>query len=1066
MTVLRLNKPCDRPARKRFVPFDSLRAITSRAFIFSLLMLVGILTCNGQNGIAFQYFYDDLGQLIRVADSSGNVVTYTYDPAGNCTAITRTALSSPTALAVFNFTPHRGTAGTTVTLLGQGFDPTAANDTVQFNGKAASISSATATTLVVTVPSGATSGPVSVTVAGTTAQGDTFTVLPLLTSIAISPANPSFAIGPPGMTQQFTATGSFDNGSTQDLTTSATWSSSNLAVATIRNALGSQGLAQILTTGTTTITATSGSIVGTSTVTVTPPVLSSIAVSPVNPSIPVNSSVQFAATGTLSNGSSQDVTTSVTWTSSNTAVATISNASGSQGLVSVLTTGPTTITASLNSISGSTTLTGVSGAAGQVGRFLYATGEQADFLSIFTIDEATGELRDNGYLSDINWNSAMAVDVPGGFLFAEEVVFANNTNNFFLQPFSVNPANGSLTPTTGTSIPIPNNAPLLWASVDHAGHFLFTIPSGSSQVIDVYAIDPTTGGLTAVPGSPFTVSGAYTIYSGAVHPSGKFLYAGGGGSAIYGFSIDPVTGALTPLAGSPFGTKSGSSPLGIDPLGKFLYSGNAGSGGGLIYAFTINSTTGALTPVAGSPFSAGTVPPAEIEFHSSGKFVYSMQSYGAAIYAYSIDPVSGALTAIQGSPFPAAGGLSESHEALDPSGKFLYTGFQQPAVISTYSVDPGTGILTLLETRQNTGGGVYNGPVIFSGAAPVTYTPTFAYIANSGDNSISGYAIDPANGALTAVPGSPFAAGTTPDSVTTDPAGRFLFAANSGSNSISVYTIGAQTGALTPVAGSPFATGSGPTSLAVDATGSFVYSVNTAQKNFSGFTISPTGTLTSLSCNNSTGGTNPTSLAMEPAGFLNYTTDAASNTLFIGAIEPFLNFPSADCPGGTLSVTTDTAPSAVVVHPSSTYVYVANSGSNDVSGFLVNSNTSFGAQTLTPITGQPFAAGTIPMAVAADPLGRFLYVANQGSNNVSAYTVSKLTGVLTPTNGSPFAVGTAPSSVTVDVSGQFVYVTNSGSNNVSVFSINPATGALTPVAGSPFPTGGTPLSVTTTGTIK
>ncbi len=107
-----------------------------------------------------------------------------------------------------------------------------------------------------------------------------------------------------------------------------------------------------------------------------------------------------------------------------------------------------------------------------------------------------------------------------------------------------------------------------------------------------------------------------------------------------------------------------------------------------------------------------------------------------------------------------------------------------------------------------------------------------------------------------------------------------------------------------------------------------------------------------------------------------------------------------------------------------------------------------------------------PASVAVDPSGKFLYVANQASNDVSAFTIDQFSGVLKAITGSPFVVGMNPTSVSVDVSGKFVYVTNSASNNVSTFSLDPTTGALTPVSGSPFPAGSKPSSVTTTGKIQ
>ena len=184
-----------------------------------------------------------------------------------------------------------------------------------------------------------------------------------LVSLAISPTNPSIALG---TTLQFTTTGTYSDSSTQVLTTSANWTSSAAAVATISNAAGSRGLATSVATGTTTITATVGGVSGLTTLTVTPPALLSLAISPTNRTIALGTTQQFIATGTYSNSSTQDLTIAATWTSSVTSVATISNAAGTNGRATSVADGTTTITAAVGGVSASTTLRVTSGAANNV----------------------------------------------------------------------------------------------------------------------------------------------------------------------------------------------------------------------------------------------------------------------------------------------------------------------------------------------------------------------------------------------------------------------------------------------------------------------------------------------------------------------------------------------------------------------------------------------------------------------------------------------------------------------------------------------------------------------------
>src|SRR5258708_26854527 len=185
-------------------------------------------------------------------------------------------------------------------------------------GRAGLATSVAAGTTTITATLGGVSGSTTLTVTAAT-----------LTSIAVTPANPSL---PLGLTQQFTATGTFSDSTTQDLTTQVTWSSSSPGVATISNAGGSKGLATSVAAGTTIITATLGSVSGNTTLTVHALTLVSITVTPANPTLTKGTTQQFTATGHYSDLSNPNLTTQVTWSSSKSAVVSISNAGGAKGL--------------------------------------------------------------------------------------------------------------------------------------------------------------------------------------------------------------------------------------------------------------------------------------------------------------------------------------------------------------------------------------------------------------------------------------------------------------------------------------------------------------------------------------------------------------------------------------------------------------------------------------------------------------------------------------------------------------------------------------------------------------
>ena len=77
-----------------------------------------------------QYGYDELGRLIVVVDGQGNAAVYSYDAVGNLLAIQRLNAADVGPVAIFAISPTRGKVGSTVSILGKGFGPTAAQNTV------------------------------------------------------------------------------------------------------------------------------------------------------------------------------------------------------------------------------------------------------------------------------------------------------------------------------------------------------------------------------------------------------------------------------------------------------------------------------------------------------------------------------------------------------------------------------------------------------------------------------------------------------------------------------------------------------------------------------------------------------------------------------------------------------------------------------------------------------------------------------------------------------------------------------------------------------------------------
>ena len=215
-----------------------------------------------------------------------------------------------------------------------------------------------------------------------------------LKSIAISPATAKVTVG---QTQQFAVTGTYSDNKPRAITKGITWTSSSTAVATISTA----GLATAVAQGSTTITAKVGSLTATATMTVPGELaLTSVQVTPASATIGIGTTQSFMATAMYNDGTSKDVTTSATWSSSDTAVATVA-----AGVASALVEGTATISALYEGETGSAilTVTGLEPVALTVapGAATVAAGDTEQFTA--TLEYGDGSTQD--VTSQATWSS-------------------------------------------------------------------------------------------------------------------------------------------------------------------------------------------------------------------------------------------------------------------------------------------------------------------------------------------------------------------------------------------------------------------------------------------------------------------------------------------------------------------------------------------------------------------------------------------------------------------------------------------------------------------------------------
>jgi 6-phosphogluconolactonase (cycloisomerase 2 family) len=597
---------------------------------------------------------------------------------------------------------------------------------------------------------------------------------PVLTAIVVTPANPTLGAG---RTEQFTATGTYSDGSQKNVTASAEWASSAQPVATISNAIATPGLATGVGSGKSTITATVGSIFGSTTLTVTGRTLLSIAVTPSTATVAAGTTQQFAAVGTFSDGTQQTLTTSATWASDTAATATISNAPGSAGLASALAVGTSSITATYEGItSAPATLTVIPGALVSIlvtpASAITSIGGTVSFVATGTYSDGTTR----NVTTTATWASATTATAT--------ISNAAGTNGI-----ATGVALGS-TLITASIGNITSNAATLTVTSGFAWAVDFSTGADSGSVSQ-FGISGG-GSLTAL--TPASVPAGQNPYTLAVDPSHSYLYVVnyaaplGTSGSISQYRI-AANGTLTPMNPPTVETQAGPSGIVVNPTGPYVYVADFNAS--VITQYTIGAG-GALAPMAVPSVTAGAgLNPSSIAVNPAGTFVYAADyNTDGVVYQYSVGP-GGALTPLAPPSVPC--GKQANWIVVDPSGRFVYTANAADNTISQFTIGLNGELTPVTPATVPTGADPR--------ALTVDAKGQNLYVVNQ-NNEAAGtvwqYTIGP-TGALTFVASVP--AGTGPSSLAFDPTGQYAYVTDRFSvlNSIAQFAVAAN-GTLTPLA--------------------------------------------------------------------------------------------------------------------------------------------------------------------------------------------------------------------------------------------------------------------------
>jgi len=322
----------------------------------------------------------------------------------------------------------------------------------------------------------------------------------------------------------------------------------------------------------------------------------------------------------------------------------------------------------------------------------------------------------------------------------------------------------------------------------------------------------------------------------------------------------------------------------------------------------------------------------------------------------------------------------------------------------------------------------------------------FVVVANHDDRTLSVYRTDPASGALTAVPGSPFASGGQVNDIAFLPSGLVGYAVTGDTQSVVAFQLNPATGALSAIPGAvgaviygtpqTIAVHPGGQWLLVGVTSGSVGSVGSFAINAATYAPSVFNFLQAPGIRDTT-----TGFAIAQNGIYVYASNAAQNGVWQ------LGFDASTGLIDSLSMASSSGlqPNGAVLSPSGAFLYLPNTLSDSVGVAMLSSSTG------APLSTSTFATVASPTDIVLKSSGPFAYVLGSASNSIAAYRLDGATGMPAANLGTT-SVGSGGRRLRIEPNGQYLY-TPALNGGVYGFRIDAGTGALTAVPGSPFAAG-------------
>jgi 6-phosphogluconolactonase (cycloisomerase 2 family) len=662
-------------------------------------------------------------------------------------------------------------------------------------------------------------------------------------------------------------------------------------------------------------------------------------------------------------------------------------------------------------------------------RMAFVASAADDTISTYVVDAFTGEMRLRSFLNAPAGEEipeAVVVHPNGRFLFVPNL--GDGIGSSLISTYTLDEASGTLTAGASVATGIGPHA----MELDAAGEFAYVTALGSDSVF-VYSIDQTSGALTQVGLPVSTENGPNSI---SLDPSGRFAYVTNSlSNSLSSFPVDDATGELsstlpaTLLAGSPVGVTFG-------PNGKHFYLVLADTDS--VQPFSIDEVSGA--PLAQNSAATGQLPNS-VSVHPTGRFAYVTNATANTVSRYEIG-ADGEL-----SPLATTDTAAQPRGIqFDASGMHAYMLTGASNDITIFSVNPASGDLVSTGTSRTR-----SEPAALAmtfGAAPTRQLARYSYVVNAESGDITSFSIDPVDGSLTEL-GLAALSGIEPADAVADLAGRFLFVSDRTERNLRTFAISQVDGTLTQV-GAPAIVVGRPRGLALEPSGRFLFIAARGANLITSYSIDPaTGVLTELA--SAAAGTDPRHVTVDPTGRFVYSSDENSQSITSYRIQ------DGQFVEGPFTVIAPGNPQELRFTPSGERTYAAMSDSNILVPYSVDQETG----ELTPIPPGR-ATGGQPEALELHPNGQFAYAAisdyPSGTGHVTFYNIVQSTGKLQGQVEIP--TGLNPVDLWVEPQGRFLYVLNQGSDDLTILEINPQTGI--PTVRENVATGLKPGSITST----